>query len=233
MAGSKASDQHEKVDFDQYASNYKSLLDNQTTMFGGERAYFSSYKVDILSRLFGNSTGSFLDFGSGIGLLMPFIQDSFAHYDIYATDISEQSLSFLRDNFPRVTIVDDNTVTNMRFDIILLSGVLHHVEPKFREGLMRRLASMLKPGGSLCIFEHNPYNPVTQRLVSTCEFDSDAVLLSKKETAKLLRTSGGLNITHESYTLFFPHPLRGLRFLEPNLGWLPLGGQYYVIGQAH
>jgi len=31
-----------------------------------------------------------------------------------------------------------------------------------------------------------------------------------------------------NYRIFFPHPLRVLRGLEPSLTWLPLGAQYYV-----
>ena len=39
---------------------------------------------------------------------------------------------------------------------------------------MRRV---VRPGGLLCIIEHNPFNPLTRLAVVRCEFDRDAVLL--------------------------------------------------------
>jgi hypothetical protein len=92
-----------------------------------------------------------------------------------------------------------------------------------------RLRALLKPGGCIAVFEHNPINPVTRRLVADCAFDEDAVLLSLRETRDLLTRETGLSVRDSGYSLFFPHPLRRLRFLEAILRWLPLGGQYYVV----
>jgi hypothetical protein len=90
----------------------------------------------------------------------------------------------------------------------------------------------LRTGGRLFVFEHNPYNPVTRHLVNTCPFDADAVLLTRAETVALLKTAG-LEPSAAAYCLFFPRLLAGLRPLETWLGWLPLGGQYFVAGRKH
>ena len=53
---------------------------------------------------------------------------------------------------------------------------------------MRRV---VRPGGLVCVIEHNPLNPLTRSLaVSRCEFDSDAVLLGASTTRKLMAAGG-------------------------------------------
>ena len=49
---------------------------------------------------------------------------------------------------------------------------------------------MLRPGGLVAIYEHNPLNPVTMRVVNTCPFDEHAVLLRKRETRDLVAAEG-------------------------------------------
>lgn len=107
---------------------------------------------------------------------------------------------------------------------------MHHVAPQLRADLLRRLEALLGSGGRLCIFEHNPFNPITQRLVSACSFDKEATLLRSSEICKFIQANTGLRVTERGYTLFFPNFLKFLRPLERYLEWLPLGGQYYVIG---
>ena len=68
------------------------------------------------------------------------------------------------------------------------------------------------------------------RMVATCPFDKGVQLLSKRETKNLMK-KGKLNPVHHGYSLFFPEFLRLLRPIEKRLSWLPLGGQYFVIGR--
>jgi SAM-dependent methyltransferase len=221
----------DKVGFDQYADEYVKLLDAQKRMFGGERSYFSEYKIKLLREMFPNRVGSILDFGSGVGLSIPYIKQYFPEAQITATDISSGSLAHLAARFPDIDVTPDADVDFRRFDVILVITVLHHVAPKLRPALMERLVKMLGSGGRLCIFEHNPYNPLTRRMVSTCPFDSDAILLDRAESRSLITQSAKLRVSRTGYTLFVPHALRSLRFIEPALSWLPLGGQYYVVGE--
>jgi len=76
--------------------------------------------------------------------------------------------------------------------------------------------------------EHNPINPVTRYIVSTCEFDENAVLipagrLSAREKA------AGFSKVEVAYTGFFPGALRFLLPLEPWLSALPVGAHYYTL----
>ena len=96
-------------------------------------------------------------------------------------DVSERSVDYARRHNPGVRYdtypggrlpYDDNA-----FDVAFTSCVMHHVPvPQWGEfvGEMNRV---IRPGGIAVVFEHNPWNPVTSRIVSTCPIDADAVLL--------------------------------------------------------
>jgi hypothetical protein len=77
------------------------------------------------------------------------------------------------------------------------------------------------------VFEHNPYNPITRRIVSTCPYDDAAVLLTPEELRRHLEAEG-FKQPHTKYCLFIPPSLSWLTWMERGLGWLPLGGQYFV-----
>lgn len=90
------------------------------------------------------------------------------------------------------------------------------------------IKNLLKSDGNVLLFEHNPYNPITRHMVSTCEFDKDAVLLTLKESQRLFQKN--FFKTHfAGYTLFFPPRLKVLAFLENAIRWIPMGGQYYAF----
>jgi 2-polyprenyl-3-methyl-5-hydroxy-6-metoxy-1,4-benzoquinol methylase len=221
----------EKVDFDRFAESYESLLENQLGFFEGSRDYFSEYKADIIRERTPEPAPRILDFGTGIGLTLPFVRNRFPSSEIHASDISEASLARVRQHFPDITVIPDAELGAEQYDLILVITVIHHVAPDLRPALFKRLESMLRPGGRIWIFEHNPYNPVTQRMVATCPFDKDAVLISAGTLSKLILETTSLSVSRRSYTLFFPQALASLRPVEPFLGWLPLGGQYYVVAQ--
>ncbi len=113
------------------------------------------------------------------------------------------------------------------FDLIFVAGVFHHVAVAQRPGVSRALHDRLNTSGSLFVFEHNPFNPITRRIVNTCPYDADAVLLRPSELQSLLFATG-LKPGHKAYCLFVPPKLSWLMPLENWLQWLPLGGQYWV-----
>ncbi|HZX31880.1 MAG TPA: methyltransferase domain-containing protein [Rhodocyclaceae bacterium] len=217
------------VDFDDYADRYEPLLARQLAFFSADRGYFSDYKVRLLARVVSGTPGRILDFGCGIGLTLPYLAARFPASRLAATDISRRSLEYVARSHPGVEVVPDGELDSRRFDLVLAAGVFHHVPPALRPGVLARIAGFLIPGGSLCVFEHNPYNPVTRRLVATCPFDADARLLSRRHMAGLMGAAG-LKPRRAGYCLFFPPGLAGLARLDPALAWLPLGGQYFVLG---
>jgi hypothetical protein len=89
---------------------------------------------------------------------------------------------------------------------------------------------VLRPGGRLLLFEHNPLNPLTRRVVNAVPFDKGVVLLRRRAAVRLVRRSG-LRVRDAKYYFFFPRGLALLRVLERFMGWVPFGGQYLVVGE--
>jgi SAM-dependent methyltransferase len=180
--------------------------------------------------LVGADAGTILDFGCGIGLGIAALREFFPTSKIVGCDPSEESLAVARNHEPGAEFFKPNEIEPTgQFDIITAVSVFHHIAPPDRDSALRYCYERLKPGGHLFIFEHNPYNPLTRHLVSRCALDRNALLLPPKETVTRTARAGFDRITAQ-YCLFFPKVLAWLRPIESSLGWLPLGGQYYVCG---
>ena len=222
----------EVVDFDEYVENYEELLENQLSFFSSQRDYFSAYKIQLLKNALENEPKQILDFGCGIGLSLPHLVQAFPNAEIYGSDISRKSLQYVEKNFPSVKTVYHLEKYRDAFDLVFLAGVIHHVPPSGRAEVMKQIQSVIKPGGTVCIFEHNPYNPITRRIVSNCPFDKGVVLIPKRELKNLMNKAK-IEPTHTAYCLFFPQSLHFLRPLEKYLKAFPLGGQYFALGKKH
>jgi SAM-dependent methyltransferase len=116
-----------------------------------------------------------------------------------------------------------------QFDLVTAVCVYHHVAPRLRDRLTCEVRRVLKPGGVFAVIEHNPYNPVTQLIVSRAPVDTDAILLRPAEVRTRLRCAG-FRIDAQQFFLYFPARMYG-RFgpMESMFRWLPLGGQYAVF----
>jgi SAM-dependent methyltransferase len=218
-----------RVDFDKYTSDYNLLLQERTGFFSKNDEYFARYKIELVKSRLTRPVKRILEYGCGIGRNIPFIREAFPNADVIGTDIASESLEFARTHIPGVEfVVEGDKTSNLgQFDLIFVAGVFHHVPVTERAHVSSLLFQRLNSLGNLFVFEHNPYNPVTRRIVSTCPYDEDAVLLQPKELREHLRQAG-FNEHHTEYCLFIPPSLAKLTWLERHLGWLPLGGQYFV-----
>ena len=106
-------------------------------------------------------------------------------------------------------------------------NVLHHVAIPDRRPLVEELGRVTKPDGLVAVFEHNPLNPLTRRVVRTCAFDEGVELIGQAELVRLFRAAG-LRVEEREYLLFFPWRADAL---ERRLTRLPLGAQYVVTGR--
>jgi 2-polyprenyl-3-methyl-5-hydroxy-6-metoxy-1,4-benzoquinol methylase len=219
-------------DFDVVASTYQDLISESVRISGEHADYFAAYKAFYLKRILaGLKIQRILDYGCGVGSLAKHLRAQFPVARIDGFDPSHESLQKVEDSLRR----RGSYVSSLRdvaggYDLIVLANVLHHLRPDERATVLNDVFPRLMPGGQLAVFEHNPYNPLTQWAASRCEFDADAVLLSGKETRARLRVAG-FNIHRQDFVVFFPRWLSFLRPLEPSLKWCPAGAQYAVLAE--
>jgi SAM-dependent methyltransferase len=218
-----------RTDFDKYAADYNELLHRETQFFSDDESYFARYKVEITRRLVTQPPGRLLEFGCGIGRNIPYLREAFPGSEVMGCDVSAKSVELARAANPGVDFWTEGEggAGERGFDLIFVAGVFHHIPPEERPEAAALIAHRLNPGAMVVVFEHNPYNPITRRIVNECPYDEDAVLLSARELRGRL-AAAGLQFRKQGYALFFPPKLAAFVRLEPLLAWLPLGGQYWV-----
>lgn len=222
--------------FDSYSKNYNELVNNAIRQTGYDADNLVSAKLHKLRSLFPSLSEKpfrLLDFGCGVGNLYGQVLDFFPTAIYTGVDPSKDSIRKARSRFQvaaNFQEYDSREWEANGYDLIFSAGVFHHIPHAEHEALINKLSSLLNQGGRLVIWEHNPLNPVTQKIVKDCPFDEDAVLVPSKILKKHF-TRVSLSNVQVIYTTFFPKFLSALNFMDPYLGWLPLGGQYLVTGQ--
>jgi len=221
-------------DFDEFARDYRYIHNENLRFSGADSDYFSEQKIEEVRKNETEQSPKVLDLGCGDGNSAVFFRKHFTGCEYFGLDTSKESVSLAKKRklpcaaFSQYNGFDipfpDNT-----FDIVFIACVLHHIDAKQHEKILIDVKRVLKPGGRLYIFEHNPLNPVTRRVVKNCPFDEDAVLLTSFYTKQLLSNLEFRDI-YTGYTLFFPRHriFNGMQRLEKYLKWLPIGGQYFV-----
>ncbi len=220
------------AEFDTHAANYREQVDRGVRWSGDGVDYFAQYKARYLARLVGaDYAGKILDYGCGIGAVSACLADELPRATLHGFDVSSASVARIPDGLrQRGRFTSDSAELDDDYDLILVANVLHHVVPGDRPSFAESIAAALRSGGRALVFEHNPLNPLTRRVVASCPLDEDAVLLGSRETRRLLADAGFADVRRE-YVVFFPRPLARLRRLERFLSWLPLGAQYAVVGR--
>ena len=115
------------------------------------------------------------------------------------------------------------------FDLVTAVCVYHHVGLSDRDALTWDAFRVLRPGGVLCVIEHNPINPVTRRIVQRTPVDANANLLPHSEARRLVG-SAGFSCLDTRFFLYLPEiAFRRMCWLEAFLKHVPLGGQYALF----
>jgi 2-polyprenyl-3-methyl-5-hydroxy-6-metoxy-1,4-benzoquinol methylase len=227
-------DQQESIlaAFDSFAANYQDLVNENVRITGESSDYFAAYKARYIARKVVCSQASrILDYGCGVGPLAGHLMRMVRGSRVDGFDVSKESIERVSEDLHRQgTFTTSLETLGPEYDVIVLSNVLHHVQPTDREGLVRQAGSRLAPGGKLVVFEHNPINPLTRWAVSQCVFDEDAILLPNGEARGYFQ-EGELRLVRLDYIVFFPRWLKWFRPFEPFLQWCPLGAQYAVVAQ--
>ena len=93
-----------------------------------------------------------------------------------------------------------------KFDLVIISAVLHHVPPADRSDVFSALHRSLRPEGKLVVFEHNPLNPVTRYVVAHTPIDQNAILLRARETQERLRWAQFQNVRTKYHNVLSSAP---------------------------
>jgi ubiquinone/menaquinone biosynthesis C-methylase UbiE len=228
------------AEFDKFAAEYDAIHADNIKLSGEEPEYFARYKIDDLRRRW-DAVGraepaAILDFGTGIGNSLPHLARAFPAARVVGLDVSQNSLDLAERRFPGVAELMryDGTAApfpDASFDLIFSACVFHHIDGAEHRPIFAELRRVLRPGGQMVIFEHNPLNPATRHIVATCPFDQNAVLIPAG-TLKRRQLDAGFSQVKIAYTAFFPAALRAMRPLEPLLEGCPLGAQYCTLAQA-
>lgn len=221
-------------EFDKYAETYDATLARALSATGEDKNYFARgrmlWMLPLLRRL-GVPTRSVLDFGCGTGSAAPHLAAELGAEEIVGVDVSPKSLEVARREHGR-TGVRFHLISEYEpageFDFAYTSGVFHHIPAEERARSVAYVLRALRPGGVFAFWENNPWNPGTRYTMSRNEFDADAVMLSPPEARRLL-AAGGFRVLRSDSLFYFPRQLAFLRFAEPYLARLPLGGQYLVL----
>ena len=216
-----------KINFDNYADNYKDYIAKSLGNLEDNLNYYHIKKSEILKKELGYRPKKILDLGCGVGTMLELLIKNFQGSVFYAYDESKKSMDYIKKKFPKINCLD-NLETNEKFDLIFISAVVHHVKSGDRDDLFRNIYNLLSPNGVMFVFEHNPYNPVTLKMVTNCEFDADAELIKKNDLINLCKRNN-FKIIKSGYIHFFPSKLGFLFKLESYLKWFFLGAQYFCL----
>ena len=194
--------------FDGYRGNYRDVVQSSIDFSGLPHSFFMRAKADLLRGMVGRLSG---------------------------IDVSSASITQARADNPGVDYraFDGKTFPfdHAGFDLVTAICVLHHVAPAEWTHFMSEMRRVVRPGGLICVIEHNPLNPLTRLAVARCEFDRDAVLLGAGTTRKLM-AGAGLREIDARYFLLLPWEAKAARRVEGAVSQLPLGAQYAAFGTA-
>jgi SAM-dependent methyltransferase len=231
------------AEFDHHAAAYDGGLDNPIKrMMGNSQDQFIAVKARwLLRREPALKQGSLdlLDYGCGTADLMRVLAGLGARATFTGCDVSTGMLAEVAKRWPQQLgpvpeiVVQDGASTPFasgRFDVVTISAVLHHVPPAERASVYAEIARVLKPGGRLYVFEHNPRNPLVRYVIARTPIDANAILLDEKEVRHGLLDSAPYHIDSD-YLMFMPPGIAALRGVDRLLAWLPLGAQYVVAGR--
>jgi ubiquinone/menaquinone biosynthesis C-methylase UbiE len=224
----------EASEFDAYADSYDEAVNGSLRFLGMKVDYFTrvkgDYLLDQLAQHFGDSKGlALLDVGCGVGNYHGLLADRVG--SISGVDLSQDCLAQAAQRNPgvRYSHYDGSRLpfADASFDAVFTICVMHHVPPAQWPAFVAEMKRVARKGGLVLVFEHNPLNPLTRRVVSNCDFDRGAVLLRQGQTRKLLDRAGLTNIRSNSI-LSIPSSGPVSRAVDLLLGRLSLGAQYFV-----
>lgn len=224
-------------EFDAYAAQYESALNEGLSVSGEGPEYFAQERVQWVAKLLHKrqdvTVRSILDFGCGVGIATPLLQSAWQPESILGFDPSSAAIVRANKEFSGDSTsftFSSTDIPHGSFDLAYCNGVFHHILPEDRQAALSTVFKSLKPGGWFAFWENNPWNPGTRYVMSKIPFDRDAIVISPPEARQLLKQVGFQIVRSDAWFLF-PRSLSWLRPLERLVHRLPLGAQYLVLAQ--
>jgi SAM-dependent methyltransferase len=231
------------AEFDKHAASYDGGLDNPIKRMMGDQAdQFIAVKARWLlrhERELKSGGLALLDYGCGAGDLMRVLAGMGARAAFTGCDVSRGMLAEVGKRWPSgfgaapATAPQDGARTPFAagtFDVVTISAVLHHVPVAERAAVYGELGRVLKPGGRIYVFEHNPRNPLVRYVIARTPIDENAILLDSREVQEGLLGAARYELETD-YLMFMPPGLAFLGPIDRALAWLPLGAQYAVAAR--
>lgn len=225
-------------EFDAYATDYDSALEQGISVSGEHKEYFAQGRVDWLAARLEKlnfAPTRIFDFGCGTGTGARILVEKYGAAKVLGVDISGSSLDTGRKLHGAAGVQFQLTGEYQpagEMDLAFCNGVFHHIPLAERAGAVTTVFKSLKAGGLFAFWENNPWNPGTRYVMSRIPFDRDAITLSPPEARRLLK-AGGFEVLRTDFLFIFPRFLGWLRACEPSLASLPLGAQYMVLARKN
>ena len=228
-------------EFDEYARNYFETMHHPLRDLVDKKGdYFIQIKADVINDLIQTHEPSqrglkVVDVGTGIGLFTKFIGQ--LALELISIDLSFEMVRVAKILHPisQGGYCQSNAYSlplpDAYADIVFTSCVLHHIAEEHFSKIFEELDRVCRRGGLVVLFEHNPYNAITQFVVKTTPLDRNARLITSRKIVSYLAEQN-LEIVDIKYFLYGPRRLDTL--LEQHakfLHRLPFGGQYYIVAR--
>lgn len=214
------------------------------SLLGASAETYLAIKLQWLLRRYPDLRGAgpsfqILDYGCGAATMLRLIAEAGVQARLAGCDVAGEMLAEAERRWPAglqrpsfcLQEGSRAPLPTQFADLVMISAVLHHVLPSDRPGVYAELRRLLRPGGRVVVFEHNPLNPLTRYVVATTPIDRNAILLRAREVVDALGRAGFTDI-RTSYLMFLPPRLHRLAAIERALEWLPLGAQFAVTARA-
>ena len=222
-------------EFDVLAGRYEDVLDSGLEVSGEDSTYFAAGRVRWLAgRLerLGLRPATVLDFGCGTGRTVPLLMEQLRPERVIGIDPSVESIRVAQSRYAGTRGIEFLTMEafapQRQVDLVYTNGVLHHVRPVERDGLIAFVSRVLTAGGVWAVSDNTPWNPGARCVMRRLPFDRDAIPIRPGELVRLAAPHD-LRLVVRDFLFVFPRSLSALRWCEPWLCKLPLGAQYMLL----
>src|SRR5262245_56601346 len=198
--------------FDQFADEYDATVQAAIGASGESVAYYAELKARLARVEAPAVARRVLDFGCGVGNTTRALAAAMPAARIVGSDPSADSIALARSRSAKahLTTLEFTQSNDTRlpfddasFDLAIAACVFHHIDAARQAHWVREISRVLRPGGRFVLFEHNPLNPLTRRVVRNVPFDAGVILLGRS-FAKQLLAAADLRVRRSRYYFFFP-----------------------------